>query len=76
MTAVSPEVELRCNVNPSRLLAKIRDPREGAQITDGNLVEIACDWCKQTARMRGRPVKVVVHRWNVLGELIETEEIR
>lgn len=68
-------VELRCNVNPSRLLGKIKDPDAGVTIVDGNLIEIACDWCKQSHRMKGERVKVVVHRYNVLGELVDTEVV-
>lgn len=60
-------VELRCVANHSRLLAKVRNPH----IVDGNLIEIACrDCAKATGADR------VLHRFNVLGELIETEEQR
>lgn len=75
MTATRP-VELRCNSNPLRLLAKIRQPQSGVEIVEGNLIEIACDHCKRTHRQRDPEVKLVVHRWNVVGELIETEVVR
>lgn len=76
MTAVGAEVELRCEANPLRLLAKIRQPQSGVEIVDGNLIEIACDHCKRVHRQRDPQVLRVLHRWNVLGELIETETVR
>ena len=74
MTAARP-IELRCNSNPLRLLAKIRQPQSGVEIVEGNLIEIACDHCKRTQRQVDPTVRLVVHRWNVVGELVETEII-
>lgn len=68
-------VELRCEQNPSRLLGKmLRDPT--VKIVEGNLVEIACDHCKADLRRGGDSCKRVLHRFDVLGDLIETEVIR
>lgn len=69
-------VELRCNANPLRLLAKIRQPQSGVEIVEGNLIEIACDHCKRTRRQQDPDVKLVLHRWNVVGELVDTEVVR
>lgn len=69
----STALDLRCDQNPKRLLARIRDPEAGVSIVEGNLIEVACDYCKSEARRRDSTIKLVVHRWNVLGELIETE---
>ena len=62
--------EMRCPSNPSRLLLKVSSPR----IVDGNLIEVGCRDCAKRARRDGREVALVVHRFNVLGELIESEE--
>lgn len=60
--------DLRCDQNPSKLLGR-------ARLVEGNLIEIACDHCKATMRRSGRHVRRVLHRWDVTGELIETEVI-
>lgn len=66
------DVELRCDTNRSKLLAKVKKP----VIVDGNLIEVACDDCKRRKRKLGEVVSLVVHRFNVLGDLIETEVFR
>lgn len=63
------ETELRCDVNPSKLLGKVQRPMV---ITDGNLIEIACDDCKRRHRAGGAQVERVLHRFDVTGELVET----
>jgi len=69
---MSAMVELRCDVNPSRLLAKVNNP----VIVEGNLIEIACDHCKKSARRGDPTVRQVLHRFDVTGELIESEVVR
>lgn len=59
-------VDLRCPGQHGRLLAKVNAPR----IVDGNLIEIACRDCA-----RSYDARQVLHRFNVLGELVETETI-
>lgn len=73
MTAV---VDMRCPVNPSRLMGRVKDPDARAEIVEGNLIEIACDHCKQSKRMKGEKCRLVLHRYNVLGEHIEDEVVR
>lgn len=58
--------ELRCPENPSRLFARLR----GVRVTDGNLIEVSCRDCR-----RGRFGVRVLHRFDVLGNLVETEEV-
>lgn len=65
-------VEIRCPVGPQRLLSKLRLSGERPVITGDNLIEFACDDCKRTIRRRGTPVYRVLHRYNLLGELVET----
>lgn len=57
--------ELRCPVNPSKLFMKLSRPI----ITDGNLIEVACRDCRRKRGVR------VLHRYNVLGDLVETVEV-
>lgn len=65
------EVDLRCPVTPRRLFARWRTD---GRIVDGNLIEVACDDCKAAARRMGQPdVALVLHRFNVLGECVESE---
>jgi hypothetical protein len=62
-------IELRCAVGPRRLFAKIRSTGERPHITDGNLIECACPDC----RKRHYPDSTqVLHRFNIIGELVET----
>ena len=67
-------VDLRCPVDTRRLFARLR--RGEAQIVDGNLVEVACDDCRRARRKTGDTVRLVLHRFNVLGECVETEVVR
>jgi hypothetical protein len=64
--------DLRCPIDSRRLFGRVR----GAQIVAGNLIEIACDDCRKTARRNGQvDVSLVLHRFNVLGEHIESETV-
>lgn len=65
-------IELRCPVGPRRLLAKSWVEGDGPQRAEGNLLELNCDDCKRALRKQGRQVIRVLHRYNVLGELIES----
>lgn len=66
------EVEIRCPVGPRRLLAKTLMSGERPHVTDGNLIEVACDDCKRSMRQQGKVVARVLHRFNIAGELIES----
>jgi hypothetical protein len=65
-------VEVRCPVGPQRLLSKLRLSGEKPTYVEGNLIEFACDDCKRTIRRSGRTVSRVLHRYNFLGQLVET----
>ena len=59
-------IELRCERNPSRLFAKLLASDETPLISE-NLFEFKCRDCqKQTGQ-------VTFHRFDILGELVETE---
>lgn len=68
-------LEMRCPTGPRRLLAKVRQQGGQPVYVDGSLIEFACNDCKRTRRVEGRPVPArVLHRFNVLGEMVETVE--
>lgn len=59
-------MDMRCPGAFHKLLGRIR-------IVDGNLIELACNDCARKMRAQGETVTQVLHRFNVLGELIETQ---
>lgn len=65
-------VEVRCPVDPRRMFSKLRLEGKKPTFVEGNLIEFSCDNCKATLRRRGTPVKRVLHRYDFMGELIET----
>jgi hypothetical protein len=72
---MSQTVELRCPVGPQRLLSKLRMSGIAPVYTDDNLIEFACSDCKRTLRNSGRTVLYVLHRYNFIGVLVETEVV-
>lgn len=67
------EVEVRCPVGPKRLLSKLRLSGEEPHYTNDNLIEFACDDCRRWYQRNGHPeVRRVLHRYNFLGEIVET----
>lgn len=77
MTAVSEiyETEIRCPVGPKQLFMKLIDKGERPKMVEGNLMEFACYDCRRDLRRAGGMVAAVFHRYNFLGELIETEVV-
>ena len=65
-------VEIRCPVGPQRMLAKILLEGGRPSYVEGNLIEFSCDDCKKTLRNRGQRVFRVLHRYDVVGVLVET----
>lgn len=64
-------VDLRCPMDRRRLFARLR--RGDAEIVEGNLIEVACIDCRRRRKALGEEVRVVLHRFNVLGECVESE---
>ena len=65
-------IQLRCPIGPRRLFAILREEGEPMVIVSGNLVEFKCrDCCKELRRHRPE-VDEVFHRFNFVGELVET----
>ena len=70
------EVELRCPTGPRKLFAKLRMSGILAPVTEDNLIELSCQDCRRRLRGEGDVVKLVLHRFNIAGNLIETEIVR
>jgi hypothetical protein len=81
VTAVE-EIEVRCPVpqelpsghsRPGRLLLKLRLSGEiPSYVYPDNLIELACEECRERLRKRGVRVKRVLHRFDLAGNLVET----
>lgn len=71
-SATLEERELRCPHGPKQLLAKVRANGDYRQITNDNVLEIACRDCARVARQKDPTVRRVLHRFNILGELVES----
>jgi hypothetical protein len=82
-------VDVRCpagyrradgSCQPGRLLFKLRQRGEKpSYVHPDNHIELYCDDCTRSMRKAGRPVRRVLHRYDFLGELMETlivEDIR
>lgn len=65
-------VEIRCPEDPRRLLSKLLLAGEKPTVVEGNLIEIACMACKHDLRREDPSVVRVLHRYNLIGELVET----
>lgn len=64
------QVEIRCPENPVRLFFRMGR----VVLVDGaNVIEVACRDCRNQYRKTRPGVDLVVHRFNVAGELIGTE---
>lgn len=44
-------------------------------IVEGNLIELACKDCRRLLRLEGQEVALVLHRYNLAGEHVETEVV-
>ena len=69
------EIEIRCPVGPKRLLAKLLQEGGKPHIVEGNLVEFACDDCKKVQRRTKPSVVRVLHRFNLLGDCVQTLQV-
>lgn len=69
-------VEIRCPIGPKRLFSKLHFEGKPMKITEGNLIEFSCDDCKRELRKKGNDIFRVLHRYDLSGELIESEAVR
>lgn len=65
---MNQKVEIRCPVGPQGLLSKLTLTGSPPYVNDDNLMELSCDWCSRS----GESNKRVVHRYNFIGELVDT----
>lgn len=66
-------VEIRCP-ETGRLFSKLSI--QTAAVVPGNLMEFACDNCRKNKRREeGVELRHVLHRYNFLGEWVETVEV-
>jgi len=72
---VTADVEFRCVAYPGVLFGRLRLREEGVRIVEGNLVEFACRSCRRELSRAGGSVALVLHRFDLLGELVETEVV-
>lgn len=68
-------IEIRCPDGARRLLGKAL-PRGEHRILPGNLIEFSCDECKRRLNRLNQDVSRVLHRYNVVGELVETVSVK
>lgn len=70
------EVEIRCPLGNQRMFGKLlvdsQLSKESPRVVEGNLVEFSCSECKRTLHSRGMTLSRVLHRYNILGELVES----
>lgn len=67
------DVEIRCPANFGRLFMRMKLNGDSPHYVEGNLMEFACDDCKRQHRKAGDAVLRVLHRYDFLGSLVETE---
>lgn len=67
------KVELRCPTGPRALLGKMVQNGEQKQYVDsGQLLELNCRDCARDMRADEPDVARVLHRYNVIGKLVES----
>jgi hypothetical protein len=72
MENVEEWVQIRCPYGPRELLMKLRKANEHIPIVEDNLMELYCSFCSRMSRKQDPTVKRVVHRYNLLGEMVES----
>lgn len=70
---MSETVDLRCPVGPRQLLGKVLRESGRVPVDSSNLMELACRDCARTLRRSDPTVARVVHRYDLLGNLVESE---
>lgn len=73
---VTTTTDLRCDANPRRLFAKVQAGGDApSYVDDGRLIEFSCRDCRQAIEETSGQKVRVLHRFNVIGELVETVEV-
>jgi hypothetical protein len=65
--------EVRCPVGFRKLFLRL----QGQSVTyvEGVFMELACSDCARESRQQGKDVRRVLHRYNILGEHVQTIEV-
>lgn len=69
------KVDLRCPQGPKALLGKMVQRGEPQRVhvdRESNLMEIACRDCTKQGRQKDPGIRRVLHRFNVIGEFVES----
>jgi hypothetical protein len=70
-------VDVRCPYNHARLFGKLMLSEDRPRVdANTNLMEYACADCKKYYLRNGVSVRLVLHRYNFLGALVETVDER
>lgn len=69
---VEEKVELRCPYGPKALLAKVVQNGDQKSYVAGNLLELNCRDCAKKMREDDKGVARVLHRYNIVGEMVES----
>jgi hypothetical protein len=70
---VSTMVEFRCDKNPLKMFGRLITSGERPKVTNDNLMEFQCQACRTTYGRSGKKPRRVLHRFNIVGDLVETE---
>lgn len=78
MSVEAPEqLDLRCPLGPRQLLAKITQEgllsEDVVRSADRLTLDLACRDCAKEARKLDPRVRRVIHKFNIFGELVETD---
>jgi hypothetical protein len=71
-TRADRRIDLRCPVGARALLGRVVAAGGSARVNSDNLLELACRDCTRMARRHDPNIAHVVHRFNVLGDLVES----
>lgn len=66
--------EIRCPVGFRKLFLRLQG--QPINYVEGVLMELACSDCAREARKEDSSVRRVLHRYNILGEHIQTIEVK
>lgn len=66
-------VDIRCNVGPKELLMRYRMVDAPIRIDEWNLMLLMCSWCSRQEKKKDPMVRRVIHKYNLLAELVESE---
>lgn len=75
VTNPQPQVEVRCPVGAGGMFFKLLGTPVASVNRDSNLIEVACRECLRRERVARPEVSLVLHRFALDGELVNTEVV-